>query len=50
MDSSNLCFTHRLLSKLPANRNSAMLTLGDLRNWAGIDAWAGNIAHTLKGK
>lgn len=48
MDGSKLGFWHRLICKLPANRNDAIFPQGDFRNWAEIDAWAGGIADTLK--
>jgi len=50
MDSSKLCFTHRLISKLPANRDNALFPLGDFRNWVEIEAWAGSIAQALTTK
>jgi len=48
MDGSKLGFWHRLIYKLPANRDGALFPNGDFRNWAAIDAWAGSIAQTLK--
>ena len=48
MDSTRLNFTHRLIAKLPANRNDALFPKGDFRNWQEIDAWAGTIAESLK--
>lgn len=50
MDASKLGFLHRLIYKLPANRNNAILPEGDFRDWANIDAWAGNIAEALKAR
>ena len=43
-----LGFTHRLMLKLPVNRDNAIFPLGDFRNWKEIDAWAGEIAEALK--
>jgi len=48
MDGSKLGFWHRLVYKLPANRDGALFPNGDFRNWGEIDAWAGSIAQTLK--
>jgi len=48
MDPSKLGFTHRLIYKLPANRDGALFPQGDFRNWAEIETWAGGIAETLK--
>lgn len=48
MDGSKLGFWHRLVYKLPANRDGALFPNGDFRNWAAIDAWAGSIAEALK--
>jgi menaquinone-dependent protoporphyrinogen oxidase len=48
MDSAKLGFLHRLIYKLPANRDNAMFPQGDFRNWPDIDAWATTIAQTLK--
>jgi menaquinone-dependent protoporphyrinogen oxidase len=50
MDASKLGFLHRLIYKLPANRDNAMFPQGDFRNWAGIEDWASNIAEALKAK
>jgi menaquinone-dependent protoporphyrinogen oxidase len=50
MDPSKLGFTHRLIYKLPANRDNALFPQGDFRNWADIEAWAGGIAETLKAR
>jgi menaquinone-dependent protoporphyrinogen oxidase len=47
-DSVRLSFTHRLIYKLPANRNDALFPQGDFRNWQEIDAWAETIAESLK--
>ncbi len=48
MDAGKLGFWHRLIYKMPANRDGALFPQGDFRNWAEIDAWAGRIAQTLK--
>jgi menaquinone-dependent protoporphyrinogen oxidase len=48
MDGSKLGFWHRLIYKLPANRDGALFPNGDFRNWDEIDAWASSIAGTLK--
>jgi len=48
MDGSKLGFWHRLIYKLPANRDGALFPYGDFRNWDEIDAWAGSIAQALK--
>jgi menaquinone-dependent protoporphyrinogen oxidase len=41
-------FLHRLMLKLPANRDHALFPEGDFRDWNDIDAWAGKIAESLK--
>jgi len=43
-----LGFAHRLMLKLPVNRDNAVFPLGDFRNWNDIDAWTGKIAQALK--
>ena len=43
-----LGFTHRLMLKLPVNRDNAIFPLGDFRDWYEIDSWAGEIAESLK--
>ena len=48
MDGSKLGFLHRLIYKMPANRDGALFPEGDFRDWTAIDAWAGSIAQTLK--
>ncbi|MGA3009221.1 MAG: flavodoxin domain-containing protein [Terracidiphilus sp.] len=48
LDAPRLGFFHRLVYKLPANRNDAFLPHGDFRDWADISAWANSIAQTLK--
>jgi menaquinone-dependent protoporphyrinogen oxidase len=45
LDPDTLGFAERALRKLPAAR--AGLPEGDFRDWAEIDAWAGDIAHEL---
>lgn len=50
MDASKLSFLHRLVYKLPANRDNKILPQGDFRDWAKIDAWAGGIAEALKAR
>ncbi|MGD0788311.1 MAG: flavodoxin domain-containing protein [Terracidiphilus sp.] len=50
MDASKLGFLHRLICKLPANRDNALFPQGDFRNWAAIEDWAGGIAEALKAK
>ena len=47
-DSARLLFTHRLVYKLPSNRNDALFPQGDFRNWQEIDAWADTIVESLK--
>jgi len=39
---------HKLLSKLPANRDNALFPVGDFRDWLEIEAWARDIARALK--
>jgi len=48
LDAGKLGFCHRLVYKLPANRDDALFPQGDFRNWPAIDAWAGSIVQTLK--
>jgi len=48
LDAPRLGFWHRLIYKLPANRDNSFLPHGDFRNWAAIDAWASSIAQALK--
>ena len=43
-----LGFAHRLLLKLPVNRDGAIFPLGDFRDWSDIEAWAGKIGQALK--
>jgi menaquinone-dependent protoporphyrinogen oxidase len=48
MDSSKLGFLHRLIYKLPANRDNALFPQGDFRDWSDIESWAASIAQALK--
>jgi menaquinone-dependent protoporphyrinogen oxidase len=48
LDRDKLGFTHRLMLKLPVNRDNAIFPLGDFRDWNDIEAWAGKIARALK--
>lgn len=41
-------FFHRLLLKMPANKDHALFPEGDFRDWDDIDAWAVGIAESLK--
>jgi menaquinone-dependent protoporphyrinogen oxidase len=45
---ARLNFAHRLISKLPVNRDNAIFPPGDFRNWPEIDAWTNTIAQSLK--
>lgn len=45
LDPARLSFSERLIRRFPAGR--ALLPEGDFRNWNAIEAWAGEIAHTL---
>ncbi len=47
MDHGKLGFFHRLLRKLPINKNDAIFPAGDFRDWEEIDGWAGSIAEAL---
>jgi len=49
MDPGGLNFTHRLLFKLPANRDNALFPIGDFRDWSDIEAWARTIGVELRG-
>jgi menaquinone-dependent protoporphyrinogen oxidase len=48
LDPSKLGFAHRLLMKLPANRENALFPVGDFRDWNDVEAWANRIAQALK--
>lgn len=48
LDAGKLGFFHRLIYKMPANRDKSFLPDGDFRDWAAIDAWANSIAEALK--
>jgi len=48
MHHSKLGSAHRLILKLPANRDNAIFPEGDFRDWDDIEAWAGSIAQSLK--
>ncbi|HVN17146.1 MAG TPA: flavodoxin domain-containing protein [Dongiaceae bacterium] len=43
-----LGFAHRLMLKLPVNRDNAVFPLGDFRDWKAIELWASEIAGELK--
>ena len=48
LDRDKMGLTHRLMLKLPVNRDNAIFPLGDFRDWNEIEAWARKIAHALK--
>jgi len=48
MNPDKLSFTHRLVLKLPVNRENAIFPVGDFRDWNDIEGWASTIAHELK--
>jgi menaquinone-dependent protoporphyrinogen oxidase len=48
LDAGKLGFTHRLMLKLPANRDNALFPLGDFRDWTDVERWASSIAQALK--
>lgn len=48
LERDKLGFTHRLMLKLPVNKDNAIFPLGDFRDWNNIEAWAGKIAESLK--
>jgi menaquinone-dependent protoporphyrinogen oxidase len=50
MDHGKLNLFHRLLRKLPMNKNDALFPAGDFRDWSEIDAWAGSIAQALQAR
>lgn len=43
-----LGFAHRLMLKLPANKDNAVFPLGDFRDWSAVETWASEIAGELK--
>jgi len=43
-----LGLAHRLMLKLPVNRDNAVFPLGDFRDWNAIETWAAEIAQELK--
>jgi len=49
LNPDKLGFTHRLMLRLPVNRDNAVFPVGDFRDWHDIEAWACNIAQELKG-
>jgi len=48
LDPDKLGFTHRLIFKLPVNRDNALFPAGDFRDWNEVEAWASGIAQALK--
>ncbi len=48
LDPKKLGFTHRLMLKLPVNRDNAIFPVGDFRDWNDVEAWASGIAQVLK--
>ncbi len=48
LHAGKLGFTHRLLLKMPANRDNAIFPEGDFRDWGEIEAWASGIAQALR--
>jgi len=48
LDPSKLGLAHRLLLKIPANRDNALFPVGDFRDWNDIETWARKIAQALK--
>ncbi len=48
MNPEKLSFTHRLVFKLPVNRDNALFPVGDFRDWSDIEGWANSIAKELK--
>ena len=47
LNPDRLGFTHRLVLKLPVNRDNAIFPVGDFRDWNDIEAWSDNIALEL---
>ena len=48
MNPDTLSFTHRLVFKLPVNRDNAIFPVGDFRDWNDIEGWTTAIAQELK--
>lgn len=48
LDPKKLGFTHRLMLKLPVNRDNAIFPVGDFRDWNDVEAWASSIAQALQ--
>jgi menaquinone-dependent protoporphyrinogen oxidase len=48
MDHSKLGCLHRLMRKLPVNRDDALFPEGDFRDWDQIKGWASGIAAALQ--
>jgi menaquinone-dependent protoporphyrinogen oxidase len=48
MNPEKLRFTHRLVFKLPVNRDNAIFPVGDFRDWNDIESWANSIVQELK--
>ena len=46
LDPGKLGFKHRAVRRLPAGR--ALMPEGDFRDWSAIEAWAADIAQTLR--
>jgi menaquinone-dependent protoporphyrinogen oxidase len=47
LDPNKLGFIHRLMLKLPANRDNALFPVGDFRDWNDVEAWANTIAQAV---
>lgn len=45
---AGISFAHKLVHKLPANRDNALFPVGDFRNWTEIEGWANSIAGSLR--
>jgi len=48
LDPKKMGFLHRLMLKLPVNKDNAIFPVGDFRDWNDIDAWAVSIAESLQ--
>jgi len=48
LDRNKLGFIHRLLLKLPANRDEALFPVGNARDWNAVEDWAFSIARALR--